>query len=215
MVSAPGVLKERGEQPPADTPRHAEVPGEDRRAGVESAVDVHLLVDGRPVARVLRRGRAGRLLHAVEDLTCQRATTRGVERQRRRRRFERLDEIGRERRRRRVAAHGLRRATRSSSSWSGLRTMLTSGTPSFEAELDQHLAEIRRRGRVHQGRMSFAAHGFQHSECGQRIDEGRCPVLGRCPLGQHQTCGSVDRSVLRVHRAAGDPHRLPEKGLRR
>ena len=38
--------------------------------------------------------------------------------------------------------------------------------------------------------MTFAAHGFHHSESRQRIDEGRRPVLGRCPLGQDQTRGA-------------------------
>ena len=44
--------------------------------------------------------------------------------------------------------------------------------PVGDAELDEHLAKIRRRSRVHEAGMTFAAHGFQHSESSQRIDEG-------------------------------------------
>ena len=103
----------------------------------------------------------------------------------------------------------------SNSSWSGLRTILTSGTPSFDAELDQHLAKIRRCGCVHEAGMTFAAHGFQHSESRHRIDEGRRPIPRCGPLGQDQTRGSINHSVLRVHRAARDPHRFPQQGLSR
>ena len=83
----------------------------------------------------------------------------------------------------------------------------------LQAEFDQHLAEVRRCSCVHQGRMPFATHGFQHSEGGQRIDEGRRPILRGCSVRQVKTRGGVDRSVLGVHAAAGDPHRLAEQGL--
>ena len=81
----------------------------------------------------------------------------------------------------------------------GLADDIDQRDPVLDAELDEHLAEIRCRGRVHEGRMAFAAHGFQHSERGHRIDEGRRPVLRRCAVGQDKTRGSIDRSVLRVH----------------
>src|ERR1700722_5748770 len=85
-----GVLQEVGEQPASNAPGHAEVPGEDRGTGVESAVDVYLLVNGGPVARVLRRGRTRGLLHATDDLAGERAATRGVECKRRGRFFQGL-----------------------------------------------------------------------------------------------------------------------------
>ena len=44
------ALQKIGEQPPSKPPRHAEVSGERCRTGVESAVDVDLLVDSRPIA---------------------------------------------------------------------------------------------------------------------------------------------------------------------
>jgi hypothetical protein len=42
----------------------------------------------------------------------------------------------------------------------------------FDAELDKHLAQIRGCSRVHQPGMTLAAHGFQHSQSRQGIDEG-------------------------------------------
>ena len=59
--------------------------------------------------------------------------------------------------------------------------------------------------------MTFAAHRFQHSECCQRVDEGRCPILRRCPLGQDKTRGSINRSVLRVHCSASNPDCFPTR----
>ena len=63
--------------------------------------------------------------------------------------------------------------------------------------------------------MTLLAHGFKHPESGQGIDEGRRPVLGDGRFGQDEACGSIHRSVLRVHSTAGDPAYFSQKSLRR
>src|SRR6185295_4830760 len=56
------LAEERCQQPAAYAPRHAEVAHELRRTSIEAAVDVHLLVDRRPVAAVLAARRVRRNL---------------------------------------------------------------------------------------------------------------------------------------------------------
>ena len=41
----------------------------------------------------------------------------------------------------------------------------------FQAQLGQHLTEIRRGCGVHEGAVALASHRLEHAECGQRIDE--------------------------------------------
>jgi hypothetical protein len=97
----------------------------------------------------------------------------------------------------------------------GLADNVDERHPVGDTELDEHLAKIRRRGRVHHAGMTFAAHGFEHSESSQRIDERRRPVRRRCPRRQNQTRGSINHSVLRIHPTASNSHRFPQQSLRR
>ena len=53
------------------------------RAGVQPAVDVELLVNGRAIVVVRPGGPAGSRLHGRQDLAAQAAAADGVERQRR------------------------------------------------------------------------------------------------------------------------------------
>ncbi len=78
------------------------------------------------------------------------------------------------------------------------------------AQPHQHLAEVRRRRRVNQGRVSFAAHGLDHAQRRQRIDERRGAVRRGGGRRQDQALGRTDLAELRVHGAAQDRDRLAE-----
>ncbi len=68
---------------------------------------------------------------------------------------------------------------------------------------------------MHQGRVALAAHGLDHAERRERIDEGR-GAIGRGGAGrQRQARVDRDTAVLRVHRAAERGDGLAEQGLRR
>ena len=121
-----------------------------------------------------------------QDLAGQLAAADRVEGERGAGRDERLDQVVHERSARSSRRRTWRRVARSSSACSGLRTMFTSATPSFDAQLLQHLAEVRRRRGVHERRVAFAAHGLDHAERGQRIDEARGAFGRRRARRQHQ-----------------------------
>ncbi len=163
----------------------------------------------------MRSDRAGRLLHAVEDLAGQRAAPGGVEHQRRRRSFERLDEIGLERRGRRVADVDRPQPTQYLFLF-GLADVhdqqypiseghaLTSIWPRFDAAAVCTRAECPSRRMV--SSIPSAVSGLTNDDA---------PSLRRGAVGQHQARRRVDHAVLRVHRAACDPDRLAKQRLRR
>ncbi len=91
-----GLGQKRGEQPAADTPGHAEATGQFRRAPVEAAVDIDLLVHRRPVPAELGAD-AYRRLHRGQDAAGQRAAADGVEGDGGRRGSERPDQVIHER----------------------------------------------------------------------------------------------------------------------
>ena len=74
----------------------------------------------------------------------------------------------------------------------------------LEADLVEHLAEVGGGRRVHQRLVVLAAHGLDHAQRGQRIDEpGR--AVGRRRAGrQAHDVAHLHGAVLRIHRAADD-----------
>ena len=84
-----------------------------------------------------------------------------------------------------------------------------------EAEPVQHLAEVGRRSRVHERRVTLATHRADETEHGQRVHEARRALDSRHPVGQLEALRHVDAPVLRVHRAAEHGDGLAEQGLGR
>ena len=80
----------------------------------------------------------------------------------------------------------------SSSTCSGLRTMLTSADAVFDAELVEHLAEVRRSRGVHERVVAFEPHRLDHAERGQRIDEARRAFGRRRARRQQQALRRLD-----------------------
>src|SRR5262245_51451975 len=171
------LLQERRQQPAADAPGHAEVAGEFGGAAVKTSVDVHLLVLRRTVAAVFARRSIGGRFHAGEQLTRELAAADRVECERGAGGGERFDELVHERRRTR-SQHVLR-----TESLEKIHVLLSTDDvherdPVFDAELDQHLAEVRRRGGVHQSGVALRAHRLGHAERRQRVHEARCALRG-------------------------------------
>ena len=83
----------------------------------------------------------------------------------------------------------------------------------LDADLVEHLAEVRGGGGVHQRLVTFAPHGLDHAERGQRIDEPRRAVGGRGARGQHHDVPRLHGAILRVHRAADHRDRLAHQRL--
>src|SRR4029453_9913003 len=100
------LLKERRQEPAADTPRHAEGAIELRRSTIEPSVDVDLLVGRRPIAAVFLGGLVGRDLHAREYLTRLPAAADRVEGEGRPRFDEGVRQVVHDRRRAHVADVG-------------------------------------------------------------------------------------------------------------
>jgi len=85
----------------------------------------------------------------------------------------------------------------------------------LEADLVEHLAQVRGRGGVDQGGVTLQAHGPDHAERRQRIDEaGRAVRRGRARW-QHQAILRLHRPVLGVHGAAEDGDLLAHQRLGR
>src|SRR5204862_4992877 len=71
--------------------------------------------------------------------------------------------------------------------------------PVLEADLDQHLAQVRGRGGVDQGGVVLQPHALDHGKRGQRIDEAGRAVGGAGVRRQGQGGGGGDDAVLGVH----------------
>ena len=102
---------------------------------------------------------------------------------------------------------------RSSSTCSGLRTMVTSGTSSSRQSLTS-IWPIGCRRRMNESAMSLSPHRFDHSQHGERIDKRRRPLLGRCAWWQDEARRRARYSVLGVHGASGDSDSSSEERLR-
>ncbi len=82
-----------------------------------------------------------------------------------------------------------------------------------QAQPVQHLPDIRGRGGMDEGRVSFAPHRLHHAQRGQRIDEGGSAVAGRHALGQDHAVGGPG-DLISGERAWAGPqrHGTPDQG---
>src|SRR5207244_7613552 len=149
---------------------------------VKTSVDVHLLVLRRTVAAVSARRSIGGRFHAGEHLTRELAAADRVEGERGAGGGEHFDELVHERRRTRIQ-HVLR-----TESLEEIHVLLPTDDvherdPVFDADIDQHLTEVRRRDGVHQSGVALRAHRLDHAERRQRVHEARCALRRRLPGG--------------------------------
>lgn len=70
--------------------------------------------------------------------------------------------------------------------------------PVLQAKLVEHLTQVRCRGHVDKSGVTLLAHGFDHPEDGQRIDEARRPFGSRNIVGQDEASGSRYSSVFAI-----------------
>ena len=83
-----------------------------------------------------------------------------------------------------------------------------------EADLVEHLPEVRGRRGVHERRVPFGAHGADHAQRREGIDEAG-GALGRLGArGQDQALHGFDAAILGVHGAAEDRDGLAQQRLR-
>ena len=167
----------------------------------------------RTVAAVSARRSIGGRFHAGEHLTRELAAADRVECERGAGGGERFDQLVHERRRTR-SQHVLR-----AESLEEIHVLLPTDDvherdPVFDADLDQHLTEVRRRDGVHQSGVALRAHRLDHAERRQRVHEARCALRRRRAGRQHEALARLDRPELRVHRAAEDRDRLSDEGAR-
>ena len=85
--------------------------------------------------------------------------------------------------------------------------------PVLEADLVQHLAQIGRRRRMHQGLVALEPHGRNHAQRRQRIDKARGRLRRGRAIGQHQTVTDPHAAILGIHGPAQNPDRLAQQGL--
>ena len=122
------------------------------------------------VAAVFPGRPVGGRLHAGEDLTGQPSAADRIERQCRAGRNEGLGEIVSERRA--AGVHYVHGAD-------GLQNVhvlplaydVHQSDAVLDADIVQHLTQVRGRSRVHKGGMAFRTHGLDHAECGEWIHE--------------------------------------------
>ena len=87
--------------------------------------------------------------------------------------------------------------------------------PSCEADLVQHLTQVRGRRRVHERGVAFEPHGLDHAERGQRVDEaGRALAPAWCRRAARGIGGLDRRGTARTSRRRGCRPRLAEQRLR-
>ena len=84
----------------------------------------------------------------------------------------------------------------------------------LDADLLQHLAEVRGGGGVNQRAVTLEPHRLDHAQGGQRVDEAGCAFRRRRALWQHEAPLRFGQPVLRVHRATQDGHGAADQVLR-
>jgi hypothetical protein len=172
-------------------------------------------VHGRAVAAVgLRGGARDRAFHRRQDPRGEAPAAGGVEGDGRAGGGERVDEACVEVVGARVA-HVLRAFRSQQLGLLGLAHDVHERDAVLAADAVQHPAEVRRRRGVRERPVPVAAHGLDHAERGQRIDEARRAGGRRRALGQRQAVGRLQHAVLRVHRAADRGHGAAEQRARR
>ena len=100
---------------------------------------------------------------------------------------------------------------RSSSTCSGRRTTLTSGTSSAVQCRTSICPRLEAAAVCTRAALAVEPHRADHAEDGHRIDEEARGLRRSDVVGQHQAVGGLRGAELRVHGAAGDGHRASEQ----
>src|SRR4029453_9561477 len=207
------LLQEGGEQPASDAPCHAEGAIELGGPAVQSSVDVDLLVRSGPVAAILLR-RSGRgHLHGGEDLSRQSSATNRIEGHGGAGGGEPLDQVVHEWRRRRVAHVGGANILQEVDVLGPAHDVHEADLV-LDGDLVEHLSQIGSRRRVYERLVTLAAHGLDHAERGEGIDEAVGALGRRGPRRQHQALHGLDAAVLSVHGPPEDRDGLAHQRLR-
>jgi hypothetical protein len=83
----------------------------------------------------------------------------------------------------------------------------------LDTDLVEHLAEIGGGRGVHERLVTLRAHGGDHAEGGERIDEAGGALGGCGTQRQNQALHGLDAAVLRIHGAPENGHGLPHQCL--
>ena len=176
------LFEMRGEQPAADAPIETETAAKDGFAGIETAVNINLLVDGGAVDAEFRAAHGRCFFHRGQDIASHLAAANCVEAQCRAGFSERRDQLVHEIIFGAVDHMGqanvgedflLRVGAHDGDQWHAF----------FQAKLGEHLSEIGSRCGVDQSFVAFRAHGVDKALRGHRIDEQRSAFLGRSAFG--------------------------------
>jgi hypothetical protein len=81
-------------------------------------------------------------------------------------------------------------------------------------DLDEHLAEVRRRRCVDDRVMTLHPHGFGESKAGERIDEAGCPIDRIGAVGQRHCHLNGKAAIFSIHLAAKQCDGLAHQSLR-
>src|SRR5439155_803363 len=183
------------------------------RPAVQSAVDVYLLVRRGPITAVFLRRLVRCRLHGREYLPRQSSAADRIEGHRGAGGDERLGQVIHEGWQLRVAHVGGADLLEDVDVL-GLAHDVHQADAVLDADPVEHLPEIGGGRRVHERLVTFRAHGCDHPERGERIDEAG-GALGRGGTRrQHQALHGLDAAVLRVHRAPEDGDGLAHQRLR-
>ncbi len=210
----PRLRHERRQQETAERPCQAEAPRrEGRRRQVERAVDINLLERVRAIAAVARHPLDRGGFHRGQDLPRELAAAGRVETERCARLDDRIDQpiheivgaavddiFGADALQNfdlRVAAHDV-----------------DERDAVLRANLDEHLAEVRRRGGVDDRAVVLHPHRLGKREAGQRIDEAGGTVGGVGAVGQRHYHLHRQAAIFGVHLAAKQRDGLAEQRLR-
>jgi GST-like protein len=210
----PQLGQVRKDQPAADAPGKAEAAPDLGRPGIQAAVEVDLLVHVAAVAAVGRAGLAQqRRFHRGQDLGRQRAAAGGVEAQRGAGGGHRLGQalgvVGR------AAVDHVLRALPLQQRHLGRRAHDADESEAVgQRDAVEHLPEVGRRRRVHDGTVAFVAHRLHEAQRGQRVDEARGPLLGAGARGQQQAGVGPGHAVLRIQGTAHHGHAAAQQRLR-
>ena len=83
-----------------------------------------------------------------------------------------------------------------------------------KADADQHLPQVRGRGGMHDGVVTFRPHRFDKAERGERVDENEAPSVRLTSSGKTmQSRATGTRRSVGVHSASDHADRPPEQML--
>lgn len=207
------ALEEIEEQPAAQVPGKAETPPEDRRPGIERAVDVDLLHRAGPVAVVAVHLARGGGFHRVKHGAGHLAPADRVETQHGTGVGNGIFKVLREALG--AAVHdvpgtnpaqqvGLFLAADDVDEFDSIRL----------ADLHQHLAKVRGGGRVDDGAVTLGPHRFHEAERRERVHEQGRTFRGRGLVRQHDAGVGGDQAILGKHGPADHGDALADEMLK-